>query len=368
VPAFGHQGRSQAGQLNPAGAGKAERQDRTAGAGRLTFPRGKALSIIALLVVVGLSGLLGQAAARWRNTTRPVATGHQIVISNPYRTGGLAVQWMRGELHVASTNGVGKDLPKMLGEYFAKHGYQFLAITDQNTYTWTDIYSSHTLTGIPAIGADYPFGSLLALEMDHWLPARDLQSAVDWIRRDGGLPILARPQDPATPELAAQATHVHGLFGLEVYDARLGAENPQAADATALWDRLLSSGQQLFAIAGDDLLSLSGPIEPAHGAWVELLAPAADTDSLLNAIEQGAFYASNGPAIESIALHGKTIQVRADGNATLQFIGRNGRLLQAVSGGSGSYTIRGDEGYVRVEALASDGTRAWSQPFFIAVR
>jgi hypothetical protein len=264
---------------------------------------------------------------------------------------------------------VGKDLPKSIGQYFAEHGYQFLAITDQNTYTWTEVYSnSHTLTGVPAIEADYPFGSLLALDMDHWLPAQDLQSAVDWIRRDGGLPILARPEDPATPALAAQATHVHGLFGLEVYDARMGAANPEAADATALWDRLLSSGQQVFAVAGDDLLSLSTPLEPANGAWVEVLAPAGDVDSLLNAIEQGAFYASNGPAFSSIELVGKTIQVQADANTTLRFIGRNGRLLESAIGGSASYTIRGDEGYVRVEALAPDGTRAWSQPFFIAVR
>ncbi len=46
-------------------------------------------------------------------------------------------------------------------------------------------------------------------------------------------------------------------------------------------------------------------------------------------------------------------------------VGKGGRLLETLAGSAGSYTVSGGEGYVRVEALGVNGTRAWSQPFFL---
>jgi len=48
----------------------------------------------------------------------------------------------------------------------------------------------------------------------------------------------------------ARVLAVHGLFGLEVYDARVAESNPAQADATAIWDRLLSAGNRVCAFVG----------------------------------------------------------------------------------------------------------------------
>ena len=46
----------------------------------------------------------------------------------------------------------------------------------------------------------------------------------------------------------------------------------------------------------------------------------------------------------------------------IQFIGRGGRVLQEVAAAEGTYTFKGDEGYVRAKVFESNGAVAWTQP------
>lgn len=269
-------------------------------------------------------------------------------------------------MHVASVRGVGKDLPKVLGAWYAAHGYAFLGISDMNTYTWPEEYGNRALPGVPTVGATYAFGDLLAIGIDHWLPAQSLQRAIDWIAADGGLPVLAAPLSPAKSQSLLTVMGLHGLYGLEVYDARLALGDAGRADATELWDRLLSAGNRVFAFAGDDA---SGVNDPAiGGAWISVLAPTNDRSSLLSSLRSGAFVASTGAEFTDFSVAGATISAEAAPGSSLRFIGRGGRLLRAISTNSGSYGVTGNEGYVRVEAIRDGGARAWSQPFFISWR
>ncbi len=235
-----------------------------------------------------------------------------------------------------------------------------------NSYTWPSEYGSRANPAVPTVDATYPFAEVLALGIDHWQPANDLQGAIDWIAHDGGLPVLAAPGSTARPQSLATVLALHGLFGLEVYDARLADSNPGQGDATAMWDRLLSAGQRVYAFAGDDATSLHD--SALGGAWVEVLAPSLDPDSLLSSLRQGAFIASTGAEFTRLTVTGTTITVEAAPGTSLRFIGRGGHLLQAVNAGTGSYQVTGNEGYVRVEAIRAGGAMAWSQPFFISWR
>ena len=280
---------------------------------------------------------------------------------DPYVAGGT---WYKGDLHVASVRGVGKDLPKVLGDWYAAHGYAFLGISDMNTYTWPEEYGNRALPGVPTVDATYPFADVLAIGIDHWRPAQTLQAAIDWIAADGGLPVLAAPLSPAKPQSLISVMGLQGLYGLEVYDARLARGDAGGADASALWDRLLSAGNRVFAFAGDDATGVNDPA--IGGAWITVLAPTDDRDSLLSSLRRGAFVASSGAEFTSLRVAGSTITAEASPGSSLRFIGRGGRLLRAVSASSGSYRVTGNEGYVRVEAIRDDGARAWSQPFFIS--
>jgi len=289
----------------------------------------------------------------------------QLQILNPYATPeAVPVDWFKGNLHAMSNWSVGKDLPRDLGAYYASRGYRFLGIADANTYTWVESYGSRSLTGVPMVDATYPFGDVLALSMDHWTPTDSLQGAIDWIARDGGLPIL--PTSTAEGLAPSELQGLRRVFGLEVYDGRLSLASPNQAEITQLWDQLLTTGHRVYAFAADDVRSLNGDGSPASQGrgWIAVLAPDPGLDSLISAIRQGAFYASTGPRFSSFTLSGRTLCANAEPGSSLRFVGKGAALLG--SGGSNAcYTITGREGYVRVEAWASSGGRAWSQPFFL---
>jgi hypothetical protein len=314
-----------------------------------------------VLAVAGSAVLghqLGSATTKTGGTS-----AKRVAVIDPYAAGGT---WFKGNLHVASVRGLGKDLPSALGAWYTAHGYAFLGISDMNTYTWPEEYGNRALPGVPTVDATYPFADVLAVGIDHWLPAQTLQGVIDWIAADGGLPVLAAPLSPDKPQSLVTVLGLQGLYGLEVYDARLALGNATGADATSLWDRLLSAGNRVYAVAGDDATGVNDPA--IGGAWISVLAPADDLASLLSSLRRGAFVASSGAEFSRLAVVGTTITAETVPGSSLRFIGRGGQVLKTISAPSGFYRVSGNEGYIRVEAIRADGARAWSQPFFITAR
>src|ERR1700694_5953211 len=273
MPSWGHAWFGGAGDPHPARAARAWGDRlRARFAGRRYSP---ALIGVLVLAVAG-SAVLGHQLGS-SSTAKPASTpAKQLTISDPYAAGGT---WYKGNLHVASVRGVGKDLPSAIGAWYWAHGYAFLGISDMNTYTWASEYGTRAHPGIPTVDATYAFAEVLALGIDHWPPANTLQGAIDWIAHDGGLPVLAAPGSATRPQTPATVLAVQGLFGLEVFDAKVADTNPGEGDATAMWDRLLSAGNRVYAFAGDDATGLQ---DPALGrAWIDVLAPAQDLSAEL---------------------------------------------------------------------------------------
>ena len=311
-----------------------------------------------MIVVVIAAAALGLELGA--GSTRPsTAVSRHLTIENPYEQQG---NWYKGNLHVASVRGLGRDLPSAIGRWYADHGYAFLGISDLNTYTWTSEFSGPSLTGVPVVDASYPFVEVLAVGDDHWLPASSAQQAIDWIAAGGALPVLA--ESSVKPFGTQAISGIQRLFGIEIHDARLAAEGQ--ADVTGPWDQLLSSGNRVYAFAGDDITSLQGP-SIGH-AWIEVQAAGPGLAPLLSSLRRGAFIASTGPAFTRISVQGLTITAEASPGTTVRFIGKDGRLLKAANASTASYTVSGSEKYVRVEASDADGSRAWSQPLFLAWR
>lgn len=57
--------------------------------------------------------------------------------------------------------------------------------------------------------------------------------------------------------------------------------------------------------------------------------------------------------------------IESENGNTITFIGKNGSVLNTVSGKGATYNIKGDEFYVRAKITNSDGKAAWNQPVFI---
>jgi hypothetical protein len=95
-------------------------------------------------------------------------------------------------------------------------------------------------------------------------------------------------------------------------------------------------------------------------------APQLDPKALLDSLERGNFYASNGVVLNDVAVSASSMTVTVAPQSTakyrIQFIGNGGRILNEVPDVTGSYAITGSEGYVRARVLDSNGHTAWVQP------
>jgi hypothetical protein len=49
----------------------------------------------------------------------------------------------------------------------------------------------------------------------------------------------------------------------------------------------------------------------------------------------------------------------------VQFIGRQGKILNEVATNPAVYALKGDEFYVRAKVIESNGKTAWTQPVFL---
>ncbi len=177
-----------------------------------------------------------------------------------------------------------------------------------------------------------------------------------------------------------------------------------------IWDivltrRLASGGAMLYGVATDDAHDYH-EFAPRHRnpgrGWIMVRTSTLAVDSLMRAMERGDFYASTGVTLSELRRQGQRLTVAVTGAAgvryTTQFIGTRrsydttsvarydsagvpitrryssevGAVLSEVRGTSASYTMRGDEVYVRARIVstkpkanpsyAGEVEMAWTQP------
>ena len=96
---------------------------------------------------------------------------------------------------------------------------------------------------------------------------------------------------------------------------------------------------------------------------------------IVQAIDQGDFYASTGVALKDYRVNEPTDHPpeMPDKNEyqtkyRTRFIGKGGIVLQDDTATPAIYVIKGNEGYVRARVSDSNGNMAWTQPVFVPQR
>ena len=177
-----------------------------------------------------------------------------------------------------------------------------------------------------------------------------------------------------------------------------------------IWDivltrRLTSGGAMLYGVATDDAHDYhafaAGQRNPGRG-WLMVRTTSLVADSLMRAMERGDFYGSTGVILSALRRDGPRVTLVIKGEAgvtyTTQFIGTRrgydtasasvrdsagvpvtrrysrdiGAVLAEVRGTTVTYTMRGDELYVRARVMSSKSKAnfsyggememAWTQP------
>lgn len=315
--------------------------------------------------------------------------------------------WLKGSTHVhARASGDSGEPNAKVIAWYDQHHYDFIVLTDHNRVSELDAASD--TRGQPTLRA--PQNGLIVfsgIELTHnpigCLPVGDPSGncrihvnllgptarpggRLEWAERRsharldmyraalnaqaalGGLAQINHPQwlwgmnPDLLVELAGRGVHL-----MEVANSAFSKWN--AGDAfhpsiEALWDTALTHGATLWGTASDDAHDYEGRGKyPPGGGWVVVRARR-DPQSILDALANGRFYASNGVVLQRAAVEGNELVVEVDpaaaGRYTIDFI-ENARRVESIAGTTAKRALPG-AGYLRAVVTREDGKRAWVQP------
>lgn len=286
---------------------------------------------------------------------------------SPYADTGT---WLRGNLHAHSTNSDGVRAPSQVIEDYAARGYDFISISDHDTFTDPTEYQSEpgpVLLPAVEISANGPH-TLHIGATDAVHPHEDRQAVVDAIRDDGGVAVPAHPNWKETFAHWPQANleQIDGYAGIEIYNGLI-EHHPGAATATDRWDQLLSAGRRVWGFANDDA---HRPWEVAQG-WNVVQVDERTPRAILNALASGRFYASTGVTVQQIDVSGEELTVETADADCIRLISDHGVIQQTVAGPIATFRVpdqlvhRDGHSYVRAECIGHGRDMAWLQPMFL---
>ncbi len=289
---------------------------------------------------------------------------------NPFDSPGV---WLKGNLHTHSSRSDGDRDPDDVVRWYADRGYDFLAITDHRTRTIVDPPDGSSLIMLPSMelngwdasfNGEYHLTGIGLASMSDSERGISLQTAVDEVKADGGIAILAHPHwlGIAPDEILP----VTGLDGLEVFNATCDATNGKG-ESGHLWDYALDAGMSLHGFAVDDT---HWRMPDAGKAWVMARSETRTTAGISESLAAGCFYSTQGPTIHEFTVERHAAYARCSPVAEIRFISQRnfGTRIRAENGPieEAEFTFRSGEKYVRLVCIDGDGRMAWSNPFATA--
>ncbi len=303
-------------------------------------------------------------------------------------------RWFKGNTHTHTVNSDGDSTPDEVVRWYREHGYNFLVLSDHNYLTPTTglnavhgapdkfiVIPGEEITMTVATKPVHVNGVAIASYVAPPSSPDDVVGAIQWsvdgVRRMGGVPHVNHPNFGWAVSVE-QLARVERLSLFEIYNGHPQVNNIGGGDLPGLedmWDRLLTGGRLLYGVAVDDAHHFKRPGDPSASGpgrgWVYVRAEALEPRMISEALDRGDFYASTGVELTDYtadATHiALTVRPTAWSKYRVQFIGREGRVLAEVPESAASYTFKGDEGYVRVKVIESNGLLAWTQPVAVGV-
>ena len=307
-------------------------------------------------------------------------------------------EWFKGQTHSHSNVSDGDSSPEDVARWYQQYRYDFLFLTDH--YGITDVAPLNAAFGnngkflvmagqevtsnidrfhihVNALfsGPTLPLKPLVAAAAGtSALPI--LQQNLDAVNAAGGVSQINHPNF-YWAVTAADIQASTGAVLMEIYSGNVNANvygaGPASPSAERMWDLVLSRGKKIWGVASDDLHYLKVPWArdkelPGRG-WIVVRAPVLSAPEIISAIRRGDFYSSTGVEIRDYNAAPGKIQVSVVPGTRVkylvQFIGRDGQILQTTEGPTAEYAVKGTEGYVRAKVTASNGQVAWMQPMVL---
>lgn len=298
----------------------------------------------------------------------------------------LTPRWYRGNLHTHTINSDGDSPPYEVVAWYKRNGYQFLVITDHNTFTDPAPFDTNPNDTFLLIGGEEITNDktvhVNAIGISRAIPKQTgdtvtglLQASIDAVRQQGGVPLINHPNF-IWAFTAAEMKPLTGAGLLEVASGHPqvnSAGDGKVPSAEQMWDELLAGGMRIYGAAVDDSHNFREEftLERANPgrAWVAVRAAALTRDAIVGALNAGDFYASTGVTIRDIRHESGALVVELPPPAQnrryrVVFVGEGGKVLATSYDNPARYALGGTERYVRARVEESNGQRAWTQPVF----
>ena len=299
-----------------------------------------------------------------------------------------ALNWYRGNLHTHTINSDGDAPPYDVMAWYKRNGYQFLAITDHNTFTDPALFDTNPVDNFLLIGAEEVTNEktvhVNAIGIDRVVPPQTgstvsaiLQAAIDAVRAGGGVPLINHPNF-RWAFTAQEMLPVKGAVLVEIASGHPAVNHDGdgvVPPTEKMWDELLSAGMRVYGVAVDDAHNFRQEFtidrsNPGRG-WVVVRGAALTRANILAGLSTGDFYASTGVALKDVRSSSSSLTIEIQTSSIdpkryqVVFIGKEGRTLAVSRENPATYRFTGKEGYVRARIEDSGGLRAWTQPVFL---
>ena len=220
----------------------------------------------------------------------------------------------RANLHTHSTVSDGQYSPQEVIDIYAKAGYDVLAFSDHRKMNPVSSYDPKGMTLISGVEM-HPMGPrgiiwhLLCLNVPEDFPAQKYtanpdttgQDVIDAVHAAGGIVFCAHPFWCGFTS-AEIMNNLSGLAGIEVFNSSCVGIGKAYNDQC--WDELITAGLVKGAIAVDDVHNSSH----LFGGWTMIAAPDKSVGSIMNALNTGSFYATQGPEIYRLEFKNRTFE------------------------------------------------------------
>jgi hypothetical protein len=295
---------------------------------------------------------------------------------------GKELNTYKANLHTHSTTSDGKYTFQEIVDCYKEENYDILAATDHRATNPVSKINSGNLLLISGMEF-HPIGPrgimlhLLALNVpEDFENPSDLpyQEAIDRVIEAGGKCILAHPYWSGFN--SNDIMQIKNLIGIEVYNT--STRYIGKAYNMAIWDNILQLGYMLPAIAVDDTHRTCDFFR----GWTMICAEKNTVQAVMEALENGYFYSTQGPVINKINFENNIFSIECSSCQEIIVMGDcsfgrcgtvpgfNAANLEELKKGeidemtSFETQIPTDAGltYIRCQLKDKNGNYAWSSP------
>lgn len=280
--------------------------------------------------------------------------------------------WYKGNLHAHTTASDGIYSIEECIRAYKGNGYSFLCITDHRVY-----FEGLELKDFIVLpGTEFHFHDMesrrafhiTGININKEICSDDScrpQYIIDRIIEAGGMAVIAHP-------FWSLLTHddimkLNGIAAIEIFNTVSHSYSCRGFSDNYV-DVLASKGCIKKIIAVDDVHFYDKDI---FGGWIMVQCDRLDADSIMQAINEGDYYSSQGPEFKQITVENDVIIAETSPVTSISFISDTFFVRERIHQQKGliseaEYKIDNLDRIVRIEITDTNGKKAWSN--FIKVR